>query len=75
MGVYRIYERQTIVYSWLVQAEDLDEAMGGADAGVPDGAITEKFHSDNDVELVEDPLTTEDVYDLQGRIIDDEEVA
>jgi hypothetical protein len=73
MPLFRVYEKQTILYSWVVKAADLDEALGAADAGVPDGANTEKFHSDNDVEPVDTPRENEDVYDPTGRIVDEDE--
>jgi hypothetical protein len=73
MPTFRVYEKQTIVYSWLVRAQDLDEAEGAAQAGVPDGANTEKFYSENDVDPIEDPPADEDVYDLQGQVIDEDD--
>lgn len=52
MPRFEVFERQSITYAWLVDAEDADEAIATADGGVPAEARTAHFSSENYAVLV-----------------------
>ncbi len=47
MARFTVFERQIITYAWEVEAEDEETAQEDAYGGVPDGARTVQFSSEN----------------------------